>query len=87
MKKLTKTQQAELDNLAVSLSSIKLLNAWVFNTSIEGAYEEALQKIIIRVYVDQIMTHSEFINLCDKANQIVDKGRSSFETELKQAIN
>ena len=56
MKKLTKTQQAELDNLAVSLSSIRLLNAWVFNTNIEGAYEEALQKVIIKVYVDQIMT-------------------------------
>tara|TARA_X000001382_G_scaffold115859_1_gene94848 strand:- start:707 stop:1024 length:318 start_codon:yes stop_codon:yes gene_type:complete len=86
VRKLTKTQQNELDNLAVSLSAIRLLNAWVFNTSVEGDYEKALQKIIAKVYTSHSMTHSEFINLCDKANQIVSKGRSAFETELSKSI-
>lgn len=86
MRKLTKTQQNELDNLAVSLSAIRLLNAWVFNTSIEGDYEKALQKIIAKVYTSHSMNHNEFINLCNKANQIVSKGRLAFETELLKSI-
>ena len=86
MRKLTKTQQNELDNLAVSLSAIRLLNAWLFNTNVEGDYEKALQKIVAKVYTSNSMTHNEFINLCDRANQIVSKGRSAFETELSKSI-
>ena len=73
----------ELESKHISLAAIRILYAWVFKAHFDGCFIEALTS------VRNTLEHNEFVELCNKANEVVEssEGYSAYHKELNRAVN
>jgi hypothetical protein len=73
----------ELESKHISLAAIRLLYAWVFKAHFDGCFIEALTSVRNK------LEHNEFVELCNKANEVVESsaGYSAYREELNRVLN